>query len=547
MIKKPLLRIDNIFFFILCLFPVTTALFKHTIYLYFATVLCWCCVLVYRDSLINTILGFLKYLFKSSLFLSLAPFAIYIIYNLYFISSYPSPTFKMQFLPFHLTSLFGFLLLYISRLDYSDNRLTIFSLSSSIAVYLVFCTIFIVKKPNEMSLIIRHMLPFLFLIISCLLIMEIHRLYHNNFKKSFIMQASLIAINALLVFLSDGNTSKLLFVISLAIGLICYFVKYKHFLIMGIGVILAVAAPVSIASIKDFSIFDTKFFHKQIRSIQTRTPQWMYVLDNLERNPITGQGVYASYHIAQKTAIEDGITSFKDILQGETPNDLVDKNNLSKKYELEKTLEKLMNNSFLIARTNQYYQLKHNISDIEQGDRFFIAIKDQLKSIDLILKLLEDLKQIQLNVILKTKLDNRIAYFQQEHLYMEQFLQAYKTANSYGAKQVILKQELERFLSYPQFQIVTHPHNIILHVLFELGIIGLVFLLITLFYILYKISKINVSTYRTIGYILYFIFLTIYSTASSIWYMDFHQIMYIVAFIFIVISTPQARQKLDGI
>lgn len=453
----------------------------------------------------------------------------------------------MQFLPFHLTSLFGFLLLYISRLDYSDNRLTIFSLSSSIAVYLVFCTIFIVKKPNEMSLIIRHVLPFLFLIISCLLIMEIHRLCHNNFKKSFVMQASLIAINALLAFLSDGNTSKLLFIIGLAIGLICYFVKYKHFLIMGIGVILAVAAPVSIASIKDFSIFDTKFFHKQIRSIQTRTPQWMYVLDNLERNPMTGQGVYASYHIAQKTAIEDGITSFEDISQGEAPNSLVDKNNLSKKYKLEKTLEKLMNNSFLIARTNQYYQLKHNISDVEQGDKFFIVIKDQLKSIDLILKILEDLKQIQLNVILKTKLDNRIAYFQQEHLYMEQFLKAYKTANSYGAKQVILKQELERFLSYPQFQIVTHPHNIILHVLFELGIIGLVFLLITLFYILYKISKINVSTYRTIGYILYFIFLTIYSTASSIWYMDFHQIMYIVAFIFIVISTPQARQKLDGI
>lgn len=547
MIKKTLLKIDNVFFFILCLFPITTALFKHTIYLYFAIIACWCCVLVYRDSLVNTILGFLKYLFKSPFFLSLAPFAIYIICNLYFISAYSSPTFKMQFLPFHLTSLFGFLLLYISRLEYFDNRLTIFSLSSSIAVYLVFCAIFIAKKPNEMSLIIRHMLPFLFLIISCLLIMEIHRLYHNNFKKSFIMQALLVAINALLVFLSDGNTSKLLFVISLAIGLICYFVKDKHFLIMSIGVILAVAAPVSVASIKDFSIFNTKFFHQQLRSIQTRTPQWMYVLENLERNPITGQGVYASYYVAQRTAMEDGTTTLDGILQEENQIDMIDKNNLSRKYELKKTLRKIANSSFLIKRTNQYYQLKRNISTHGYGDKFFIAIKDQLESIDLILAILAELKQIQLNIILKTRLDNSIAYFQQERLYMEQFLKAYKTANTYDAKHVILKQELERFLSYPQFQIVTHPHNIILHVLFELGIIGLVFLLITLFYILYKISKIKVLTYRTIGYILYFIFLTIYSTASSIWYIDFHQIMYIVAFIFIVISTRQTKQKLDGI
>lgn len=544
MLKKFLLKIDNVFFLILCLFPITTALFKHTIYLYFAMVACWYCVLVYRNSLINTILGFLEYLCKNSLFLSLIPFALYIIYHLYFISDYPSPTFKMQFLPFHLTSLFGFLLLYIARLERFDNRLTTFSLSGSIAVYLIFCVIFIAKKPNETSLIIRHMLPFLFLVISCLLIMDIYRKYRHNFKKSFIMQASLVAINALLIFLSDGNTSKLLFVISLAIGLVCYFIKNKHFLIMSMGVILAVVTPISIASIKDFSIFNTKLFHKQLRSIQTRTPQWMYVLDHFEQNPMTGQGVYASYYIAQRTAIGGGATTINDILEEEHYNDMADQNNLSKKYELETSLEKLVNSVFLINRTNQYYQLKRNITNPVYGDRFFNAIKDQVKSLDLILDMLKELKQIQLNITLKARISSSIEYFQQERLYMEQFLEAYETANTYDAKHMVLKQELERFLSYPQFQIVTHPHNIILHALFELGILGIVFLLITLFYILYKISKIEVVIYRAIGYILYFIFLTLYSTASSIWYIDFHQIMYIVAFIFIVISTPNTKQKL---
>lgn len=543
MTKSPLLKIDNTFLIILCLFPITTALLKHNaVILHFTIVLCWCCILAYRDSFINTVRNFFKYIFGNSFFLLLISFVIYITYNFLFISPYPSPTFKLQFLPFNLTSLFGGLLLYISRRGRFDNRLITYGLMSSVALYLVLCIIFIAKNYTEVPLILRLMMPFLFLVISCLLIMEIYRDNHS-FKKRLLIQISIVSINALLVFLSEDNTSKLVFGIGIIISIICYFVRNKHFLIMSTGVILAVTIPIAIANITDFSIFNTTVFNKQLRSIQTRVPQWINVLDNFVQKPITGHGVYASYYMTKKTDVEDKLVSLNDIVQDELQVSIIDDENLPKAHELENKFEELMRSSFLIKRTNHYYQLKRNILVPEYGDEFFTAIKEQLEAINLMLEILEDLKQIQLNPVLKKRLDKRIGYFQQEHLQMEQFLKDYKAASTYDAKHTILKKELEEFLSYPQFQIVTHPHNIILHVLYELGIVGILFLLAIIFYILYKISKIEDPIYRTIGYILYFIFLIIYSTASSIWYMGFHQIMYIIAFIFIVISTPKTSQE----
>lgn len=543
MIKSSLIKADNIFLIILCLFPITAALLKHNaVLLHFIIVLSWCCVLVYRDSFISTIRNFFQYIFSNLFFLLLISFIIYITYNFLFISPYKSPTFKMQFLPFNITSLFGFLLLYISQHVRFNNKLIMYSLMSSVALYLALCVIFIIKNHNEVPLILRLMMPFFFLVISCLSIMELYKLNYA-FKVQTIAKVLFLIINALLVFFSQDNTSKLVFGISLIIIIICYFARNRHFLIMSTGVILAATLPIAIANITDFSIFNTNAFNKQLRSIQTRVPQWINVLDNFGQKPITGHGVYASYYMAKKPDFEEELVTLNDIIQDELQINIIAEENLQKAHYLENEYAKLLTNSFLIKRTNHYYQLKQNISIPEYGDKFIIAIKEQLETIDLMLEILVELKQIQLNPVLKKRLDKRIEYLKEEHLQMEQFLKYYNEASTYDAKHIILKKELEKFLSYPQFQIVTHPHNIILHVLFELGIIGILFLLSIIFYILYKISKVEDLIYRTIGYILYFIFLIIYSTASSIWYMGFHQIMYIIAFIFIVISTQKTSQK----
>lgn len=543
MIKPPLIKVDNIFLIILCLFPITAALLKHNaVLLHFIIVLSWCCVLVYRASFISTIRNFFQYIFSNPFFLLIISFIIYTTYNFLFISPYQSPTFKMQFLPFNIISLFGFLLLYISQRVRFNNKLIMYSLTSSAALYLALCVIFIIKNHNEFPLILRLMMPFFFLVISCLLIMQLRK-SNYTFKVQTIVKVSLLAINTLLVFFSEDNTSKLVFGISLIIVIISYFLRNRHFLIMSIGVILAAAIPIVIANITDFSIFNTTAFNKQLRSIQTRVPQWINVLDNFGQKPITGHGVYASYYMTKKTDVEEELVSLNDIIQDELQINIITEENLQKAHDLENEYAKLLTNSFLIRRTNHYYQLKQNISIPEYGDKFIIAIKEQLETIGLMLEILENLKQIQLNPVLKNRLDKRIERLQEEHQQMEQFLKDYNEASTYDAKHIILKKELEKFLSYPQFQIVTHPHNIILHVLFELGVVGILLLLSIIFYILYKISKIKDLTYRTIGYILYFIFLTIYSTASSIWYMGFHQIMYIVAFIFVVISTHKTRQE----
>lgn len=544
-------NINNIFLTIFCFFPLVTIFLKNAIFFHFGVGICWMMFLIYRDSLPAKIQDFYSYISNNFFCTYLGIFAIYIIFNFYFISPYKSPTIWLQFFPFHVTSLFGLFLLHNAAKENFNDKIIFYSLSALFIIYLVICS-FIFYQNNFISIgdALRSMSPFFLIIISCLLAIEIYRNSERVSIKDICLYTSIWLINFCLVFLAHGNVTKLIFGICVIIILLsCFFRKilFSSMILILLGSILL---PIGLSKLKDFTLLNTKTFSVQIRSVQTRLPQWIKVTDYFSKKPITGYGVYASYFMEEtEDASSQEDLEWENIIKKNYKR-ILELQTIQDKLNTEQT--KILENSFLVEKTNQYYTLKTLINKPEFYDQFIKELKVQLKEIDRILEISEEIKIIEKekdlveessNQVKFAQINKRINLFKIEKNQLTKVIDEYNTVKTEEQKKSIMQEELTRFLDYPQFKITTHPHNIFLQTLLELGAVGLVMLVWLLFFILYKVSKLEDKFCQTVGYILFFTFVMIYSTANSLWYIGMHQVMYIVAFLFIIQKNWVTKKK----